>query len=117
MPPYFNKYILDIEKIKTPYAPRPHPLPVPRVSHAYAEAELVYFLVVMQNIMNVSHNLISRRIHDANYSLASFNQLLINKMLDNYSYECLGHMPHLRSHIISICAVYIIINYVSFTLK
>ena len=31
--PYFNIYILDLEKIETPYALRPHPLPVPRVSH------------------------------------------------------------------------------------
>ena len=89
MPPYFNNYILDLEKIETLYALRPHPLPVPRVSHAYAEAGLVYQLVVMQNKINISDNLISSRIQDPNYSLASLKQLLINEMLDNYSYECL----------------------------
>ena len=47
----------------------------------------------MQNKINVSDNLISRRIQDLNYSLASFNQLLINEMLDNYSYECLWVNP------------------------
>ena len=94
MPPYFNNYILDFEKIETPCALRPHPLPVPRVSHAYAEAGLVYQLVAMQNKINVSDNLISR-IHDPNYSLASFNQLFINKMLDNYSYECLLVICHI----------------------
>ena len=88
MPPYFKNYRLDLEKIETPYALRPHTLPVPRVSHAYAEAGLVYQLVIMQNKITVSDNLISRRIHDPNYSLAGFNQLLINKMLDNYSYDC-----------------------------
>ena len=88
LPPYFNNYRLDLEKIETPYALRPHPLPVPRVSHAYAEAGLVYQLVIMLNKITVSDNLISRRIHDPNYSLAGFNQLLINKMLDNYSYDC-----------------------------
>ena len=88
LPPYFNNYRLDLEKIETPYALRPHPLPVPRVSHAYAEAGLVYQLVIMLNKVTVSDNLISRRIHDPNYSLAGFNQLLINKMLDNYSYDC-----------------------------
>ena len=88
LPPYFNNYRLDLEKIETPYALRPHPLPVPRVSHAYAEAGLVYQLVIMQNKITVSDNLISRRIHGPNYSLAGFNQLLINKMLDNYSYDC-----------------------------
>ena len=88
LPPYFNNYRLDLEKIETPYALRLHPLPVPCVSHAYAEAGLVYQLVIMQNKITVSDNLISRRIHDPNYSLAGFNQLLINKMLDNYSYDC-----------------------------
>ena len=77
-----------IPKVETPYALRPHPLPVPRVPHAYAEAGLVYQLVIMQNKITVSDNLISRRIHDPNYSLAGFNQLLIKKMLDNYSYDC-----------------------------
>ena len=86
--PYFNNYRLDIEKIETPYALRPHPLPVPRVSHACAEAGLVYQLVVMQNKFTVFDNLISRRIHDPNHSVAGFNQLLINEMLCNYSYEC-----------------------------
>ena len=53
-----------------------------------AEAGLVYQLVIMQNKITVSDNLISRRIHDPNYSLVGFNQLLINNMLDNYSYDC-----------------------------
>ena len=86
--------IEKIEKIETPYAFRPHPLPVPRVSHAYAKAGLIYQLAVMQNKINISDNLISRRIQDSNYSLASFNQLLINEMLDNYSYECLLVICH-----------------------
>ena len=60
----FNNYKLDLEKIETPYALCPHPLSVPHVSHAYAEAGLVYQLVVMQNGITVSDNLISRRIHD-----------------------------------------------------
>ena len=77
MPPYFKNYRLDLEKIEIPYALCP-----------YAEAGLVYQLVIMQNKITVSDNLISRRIHDPNYSLAGFNQLLIHQMLDNYSYDC-----------------------------
>ena len=115
MPPYFNNYRLDLENIETPYTLRPHPLPVPRVSHACAEAGLVYQLVVMQNKITVFDNLISRRIHDPNHSLAGFNQLFINEMLYNYSYGCFLVMPNLWSHVISICAVYI--TYVPFTLK
>ena len=80
------------------YALRPHPLPVLCVSHAYAEAGLIYELVVMQNKITVSDNLISRRIHDLNYSLVGFNQLLINEMLDNYSYDCLLVTCHTCGH-------------------
>ena len=59
------------------------------MSHANAEAGLVYKLVVMQNRITVSGHLISRRIHDQNYSLVGFNQLLINEtLIDSYSYEC-----------------------------
>ena len=43
--------------VESPYALRSHPLPFPRASHAYAEAELVYHLVVMQNKIIESHNL------------------------------------------------------------
>ena len=97
--PYFNNYILDLEEIETPYyALRPHPLPVPRVSHAYAEAGLVYQLVVMQNKINESDNIISRRIHDQNYSLTSFNQLLIYEMAHNYTYECILVICHTCGH-------------------
>ena len=72
----------------------PHLLSVPRGSHAYAEAGQVYQLVVMQKKIIVSDNLISRRIHDPNYTLASFNQLFINEMLDNHSYGCLLVICH-----------------------
>ena len=60
--PYFNKCREDLEKNETPYSLRPHPLPVPRVSHAYAEAGMVYKLVVMQNKITISDNLLSRII-------------------------------------------------------
>ena len=84
-----NTYAAPVPRVSHAYAE-----PVPRVSHAYAEAGLIYRLVVMQNKINISDNLISRRIQDPNYSLASFNQLLINEMLDNYSYECLFVICH-----------------------
>ena len=86
LPPYFNNYRADLKKIETPYSLRQHPLPVPRVSHVYAEAGMVYKLVVMQNKITISDNLISRRIHDQSYSLTGFNQLVIKDILDSYSY-------------------------------
>ena len=49
-------------------------------------------------IRPVSDNLISRRIHNPNYSLAGFNQLLINKKLDNYSYDCPLAICHTCGH-------------------
>ena len=63
--PYFHIYKSDIKKIETPYSLRPHPLPVLRVSYVYAEAGMVYKLVIMQNKICVSDNLISRRIHES----------------------------------------------------
>ena len=42
----------------------------------------------MQNKITASDNSISRRKHDQTYPIGGFNQLLINKMLDNYSFEC-----------------------------
>ena len=48
---------------------------------------MVYKLVVMQNKITVSDNLISlRRIHDHSYSLTGFKQLVIKDILDSYSY-------------------------------
>ena len=38
-----------LEKIETPYNLLPAPLPVPQVTHVYAEDRLVYKLVKMKN--------------------------------------------------------------------
>ena len=88
LPPYFNIYRSDLKKIETPYSFRPHPLPVSRVSHVYAETGMVYNLGMMQNKFSVSDNLISRRIQDQSFSLTGFNQLVIKDILDSYSYMC-----------------------------
>ena len=64
LPPYFSSYKSHLEKIGTPYTLRPHPLPVPRVSHVSAEAGLLYKLVVhvIKHIFAVS--VISFRINN-----------------------------------------------------
>ena len=54
LPPFFNSYRSHLEKIVTPYSLRPHPLPVPRVSHVFAEAGLLCKLVVIK-IINWLH--------------------------------------------------------------
>ena len=59
LPPYFNSYRSHLEKIVTPYTLRPHPLPVPRVSHVFAEAGLLYKLVVIKNKFAASDEVIS----------------------------------------------------------
>ena len=43
---------------------------------------MIYKLVVMQNKITISDNLISKRIHDRSYSLTGFNQLVIKEILD-----------------------------------
>ena len=81
LPPYFNSYRSHLEKIVTPYTLRPHPLPVPRVSHVFAEAGLLYKLVVIKNKFAASDEVISFRINDQSYSLIGFNQYVIKKWL------------------------------------
>ena len=88
LPPYFNSYRSHLEKNVTPYTLRPHPLPVPRVSHVFAEAGLLYKLVVTKNKFAASDEVISFRINDQSYSLIGFNQYVITKMVDSYSYVC-----------------------------
>ena len=55
---------------------RPHPLPVPRVSHVFAEAGLLYKLVITKSKFD---EVISCRINDQSYSLNGFNQYVIKK--------------------------------------
>ena len=94
LPPYFNSYRSHLEKIVTPYTLRPHPLPVPRVSHVFAEAGLLYKLVVIKNKFDASDEVISFRINDQSYSLIGFNQYVIKKMVDSYSYVCVLNHCH-----------------------
>ena len=94
LPPYFNSYRSYFEKIVTPYTLRPHPLPVPRVSHVFAEAGLLYKLVVTKNKFAASDEVISCRINDQSYSLIGFNQYVIKKMVDGYSYVCVLNHCH-----------------------
>ena len=82
LPPYFNSYRSHIEKIVTPYTLRPHPLPVLRVSHVFAEAGLLYKLVAIKNKFAASDEVIdlSFRINDQSYFLIGFNQYVIKKI-------------------------------------
>ena len=72
----------------------PHPISVPRVSHVFAEAGLLYKLVVIKNKFAASDEVISFRINDQSYSLTGFNQYVIKKMVDNYSYVCILNHCH-----------------------
>ena len=105
MPPYFNSYTCRsyLEKIVTPYTLRPHPLPVPRVSDVFAEARLIYKLVVTKNKFAASDEVISCRINDQSYSLIGFNQYVIKKMVDSYSYVCIKSLSHLWPCIVYCC--------------
>ena len=67
MPPYFNSYRSHLEKIVTLCTLRPHPLPVPRVSHVFAEAGLHYKLVSTKSKLAASDEVISFRIYDQSY--------------------------------------------------
>ena len=84
---------------------RPHPLPVPRVSHVFAEAGLLYKLVLTKNKLAASDEVISFRIYDQSYSQIGFNQYVIKKMVDSYSYVCvlIKSLSHLWPFIVYCC--------------
>ena len=94
LPPCFNSSRSHFEKIVTPYTLRPDPLPVPRVSHVFAEAGLLYKLVSTKNKLAASDEVISFRIYDQSYSQIGFNQYVIKKMVDSYSYVCVLNHCH-----------------------
>ena len=77
-----------LESRETQYNLRPHPLPVPRVTHAYAESYLLYKLVEMKNKLATSHKLIFDKIVNRTHSHSAFSKYVINIMIDKYSYEC-----------------------------
>ena len=60
VPIYFDVYRLRLNKIETPYALRPHLLPVPQV----AEASLVYKLVSMKNKILLSEKLLLQKLEE-----------------------------------------------------
>ena len=93
MPPYFNSYRSYLEKIVTKYTLRPHPLPVPGVSYVFAEAGLLCKLVLTKNKLAASDEVIFR-IYDQSYSQIGFNQYVIKKMVDSYSYVCVLNHCH-----------------------
>ena len=77
-----------LKKNIVPYTLSPHALTVPAVAHVYAESSLVYKLVVIKKKIAISDKLILRRIDDQICSLIGFIQLVINRILSNYSYTC-----------------------------
>ena len=89
LPVYFNDYMPHLESRETQYNLRPHPLPVPRVTHVYAEFCLIYKLVEMKNKLASSNKLIFDKIVNRTHSHTAFSKYVINTMLDSYSYECI----------------------------
>ena len=67
---------------------RPAPLPVPQVSHVYAEDRLVYKLVEMKNKLASSYESILIKLDDIDFSQLGFSKFVPNIMLERYSYNC-----------------------------
>ena len=88
---YFDVYRPHLNKIKTPYALRPHPLLVLQVAHAYAEASLVYKLVSIKNTLFLSEKLILPKIEEQSHTLIGFSRYVTIIMLNNYFNICIKH--------------------------
>ena len=89
LPVYFSDYMPHLKSRETQYNLCPHPLPVPRVTHVYAEFCMIYKLVEMKNKLASSHKLIFDKIVNRTLSHTAFSKYVINTMLDSYSYECI----------------------------
>ena len=71
---------------------RPHPLPVPRDTHAFDESCLLYKLVKIKNELATYHKLIHAKIIERpvrTHSHSGFSNYVVNIMIDRYSYECI----------------------------
>ena len=89
LPPYFKVYNPHLSKIVTPYNLRAHPLPVPPITHMYAESCLVYQLVKMKNSITINDRLILQKNEEKSHSYSGFSIYVINNMLDKYTYDCI----------------------------
>ena len=77
-----------LESRETQYNLRPHPLPVPRVTHAYAESCLLDKLVEMKNKLAILHKLIFDKIVNCTHLHLTFSKYVKNITIYKYSYEC-----------------------------
>ena len=67
---------------------RPALLPVPQLTHVYAEDRLVYKLVEMKNKPATSYESILIKVDDLTFSQLGFSKFVTNIMLESYSYNC-----------------------------
>ena len=74
-------YILS--KIVTPYNLRAHRLPVPHITHIYAESCIVHQLDKMKNSITINEKLINLQENEENsHSHSGFSIYVINNMWD-----------------------------------
>ena len=99
LPIYFNEYMPYLKARETKHNLRPHPLPVPRVNHAFAESCLLYKLVKIKNKLATCHKLIHTKIIERTHSHSGFSTYVVNIMIDRYSYECILYPCHTCSRI------------------
>ena len=84
----FENYRPFLELNETPYSLRPAPLPVPQVTHVYAEESLVYKRVKMTNKLAASYESILIKLDDLTFSQFGFSKFVTNIMLEMCSYNC-----------------------------
>ena len=75
-------------KITNPYCLRPHPLPVPKINHVYAESRLVFQLVKMHNNVKVNEELIWIKLEEKSHSHSGFSKYVKQTFVNKYSYTC-----------------------------
>lgn len=89
LPPYFSEYNPHLVKLETPYYLRTHPLPVPAITHVYAESSLIYQLVKLKNAVTLNNKLIIDKIENRTHSHQGFSKYVTTSILRGYSYDCI----------------------------
>ena len=82
------KFMHKLYHDELPYNLRPAPLPVPQVTHVYAEDRFVYKLVEIKNKLTASYEPILIKLDDLTFSHLGFSKFVSNIMLESYSYNC-----------------------------
>ena len=98
LPTYFEIYRPYLQETITPYNLRSHLLPVPPITHVYAESTLLYQSVQMLNNISRNDKLILDKLVEKSHSFPGFSKYVTNRMIGKYNSECVESNCYVCEH-------------------